>query len=130
GGRRGGGGGCGVSTPERRAWWARLAEAGARPRPAPRLPARGPRVASLRLPAAAALGFGGDATALPRAGEAVATRRLRRFLAGAVARYPARRDLPAEAGRSPAPPHLPAHARRHLCPAGDTSSRVRTPAFH
>src|SRR5262249_3965917 len=100
------GGGYAVFTPYRRAWWARLAEAGAGPRPAARLPARRPRGASLRLPAAAALGFGGDATALPRAGEAVATRRLRRFLAGAVARYPARRDLPSEDGTSRLSPHL------------------------
>jgi len=60
----------------------------------------------VRLPAAAALGFGGDATELPGAGEAVAARRLRRFLAGAVARYPARRDLPAADGTSRLSPHL------------------------
>ena len=101
-----GGGSYAVFTPYRRAWWARLAEERPRPRPVPRLPGRGARVASERLPDAAALGFGGDLAELPGAGEAAARRRLRRFLSAAVLRYPTDRDLPAKDGTSRLSPYL------------------------
>jgi deoxyribodipyrimidine photo-lyase len=104
--RRRGGGAYAVFTPYRRAWWARLAEEPERPRPAPRLPPPVRGVASQALPSAEALGFGGDPSEVPTGGEAVALRRLRRFLEEAVARYPKDRDRPAVDGTSRLSPYL------------------------
>ncbi len=96
-----------IYTPYRNAWW----DAWHR---APRLPAR-----RIRLPENPIPGFGRrrsaplpgvapseEASALPRGGEAVARRRLGRFLADSVARYPEDRDRPDRDGTSRLSPYL------------------------
>jgi deoxyribodipyrimidine photo-lyase len=95
-----------VYTAFRKAWRLRWSEAPEEPQPARRLPPPIPALASEPLPAAAALGFAGDATQLPAAGEAAARRRLDSFLGHAVARYREQRDRPAEDGTSRLSPYL------------------------
>jgi deoxyribodipyrimidine photo-lyase len=95
-----------VYGPYRRAWRRRLA---ADPPPAlraPRLPPfpRGPT--GLVMPAAAELGHGADATALPTGGERAALRRLAGFLSGPARDYAHLRDLPALDGTSRLSPYL------------------------
>jgi deoxyribodipyrimidine photo-lyase len=96
----------GVYSPYRRAWGRRLAEDPQAPRPAPRLPGPVHGLGGEPIPTAAALGFGGDASALPTGGEAAARRRLSRFLDAQVADYARARDLPARDGTSRLSPHL------------------------
>lgn len=96
-----------VYTPYRSAWRLRWSEGGEEPQPAPRrLPPPIEGLASEPLPGAADLGFGGDDTRIPAAGEAAARRRLRAFLAGAVAGYAKGRDVPGEDGTSRLSPYL------------------------
>ena len=100
------GGAYTVFTPYRRAWRERWSQEAPAPRPAPRLPAPVPRVASIPLPTAAWLGVGSDRTEIPTGGEVAARRRLRHFLEHGARRYPEDRDRPAVDGTSRLSPHL------------------------
>ncbi len=100
------GGPYAVYTPYRNAWHRRLASEPQRPAGVSRLP---PPVADLPsdgLPDAKALGFGGDDTELPPAGEEAARGRLARFLSGPVRAYARDRDVPAVDGTSRLSPYL------------------------
>jgi deoxyribodipyrimidine photo-lyase len=95
-----------VYTPYRAAWRRRWLESPEEPEAAPRLPPPIPGLASLPLPSPEALGFAGDVTELPPAGEAAALRRLDGFLERGAARYAEGRDLPAQDGTSRLSPYL------------------------
>jgi deoxyribodipyrimidine photo-lyase len=100
------GGPFSVFTPYSRRWRECFAEDPRRPQRAPRLPAWGKRVKSDPLPDAGALGFAGDETTLPTAGEDAARRRLKAFLEERVERYGEDRDVPSIDGTSRLSPHL------------------------
>jgi len=95
-----------VYTPYRRAWWRRFEEAPPRAAPSRRLPAPPPRFSAGAIPSPSALGVRDDDCALPTAGEEVARRRLRRFLARDAAHYAERRDFPAADATSRLSPYL------------------------
>jgi deoxyribodipyrimidine photo-lyase len=100
-----GGGGYVVYTPYRKAWYERLREL-PRPEPRPRLRPFPGAPASLAIPEAAELGFGGEDLELPAGGEAAARRRLDAFLDGAAAGYAVARDRPDRDGTSRLSPWL------------------------
>lgn len=103
--RSAGGSGYVVYTPYRKAWYARLREL-PRPESRPRLRPFPGAPASLAIPDAAQLGFGGEALELPAGGEAAARRRLDAFLDGPAVDYAAARDRPDRAGTSRLSPYL------------------------
>jgi deoxyribodipyrimidine photo-lyase len=95
-----------VYTPFRRAWLTRFREEPPLPAGPTRLPRPIPRLAIGRLPSLAHFVTAEDRSRIPRAGEAMARRRLRRFLEGGVGDYASRRDDPAEDGTSRLSPYL------------------------
>ena len=100
------GGPYSVFTPYARRWRERFEQDPRTPKRAARLPGWSGKLASDPIPDADALGFGGDPTRLPPAGEEAARRRLRAFLDERVARYGEDRDVPAIDGTSRLSPHL------------------------
>ncbi|HVN38821.1 MAG TPA: deoxyribodipyrimidine photo-lyase [Myxococcota bacterium] len=95
-----------VYTPYRRAWWRHFEEDPPRPAPSRRMPGPPPRLAAGSIPSLFALGVRDEDCALPSAGEEVARRRLRRFLARDAAHYAERRDFPAADATSRLSPYL------------------------
>ena len=95
-----------VYTPFRRAWLTRFREDSPLPVGSTRLPRPIPRLPIGRLPSLAHFDAAGDPTRIPRAGEAVARRRLQRFLEGRIGDYSSGRDDPAEDGTSRLSPYL------------------------
>jgi len=100
------GGPYSVFTPYSRRWRERFETDPRLPRRAPRLPRWSGKLDSDPIPDAASLGFGGDETRLPAAGEEAARRRLRAFLEERVGRYGEDRDVPAVDGTSRLSPYL------------------------
>ena len=95
-----------VYTPYRNAWRLRFSHAPEEPERLAKLPPPIEGLASLALPSADELGFGGDETRIPTGGEAAAQRRLATFLEKQVAGYAEARDLPARDGTSRLSPYL------------------------
>jgi deoxyribodipyrimidine photo-lyase len=95
-----------VYSPYRNAWRLRFSHAPEEPERLGKLPPPIAGLASLDLPTADALGFGGDATRIPTGGETAAHRRLDAFLEKQVAGYAEARDLPARDGTSRLSPYL------------------------